>query len=169
MFCNGPEHHINRRKLLFGGAKAAAFLTAARRGDADTQAVTAQTRGTAKVCVFVTMNGAPSQLDTFDAKDGPWNPPEADIQQYSGGMLLSRTSFPELSKLTNDLVFLHNVQSWEAAHERAQFYLQTSHPSNPAFIQESPHIGAVVAREMGAPCDVGSGDCTKGWKVLSLL
>jgi hypothetical protein len=48
-------------------------------------------------------------------------------------------------------LFLHSVNSWELIHERGQFYTQTIHPQNPAFVLESPHIGSVLAWEKGAP------------------
>lgn len=147
--CCSPEHTLSRRRLLFGGFSAAAFLAAARRGDGEITSAGSQPRGTAKACIFVTLNGAPSHVDTWDPKDGPWNPPDANLQQYSGGMVLSKTLFPTFSTLTNDLLFIHSVSSWELAHDRGQFYTQTAHPSNPAFIAESPNIGAVVSYELG--------------------
>jgi hypothetical protein len=139
---------ISRRELLTGAAAWAAFSTLARRGDAQINARPVTPKGTARACIFVNMEGAPSHLDTFDPKDGPWNPPDADLRQY-GGLVLSRTLFPELSRLTNDLCLLHSITSWEAAHERGQFYLQTAHPSNPAFVAETPHLGSVIAMELG--------------------
>ena len=90
------------------------------------------------------MSGAPSHVDTFDPKDGPWNPRDIDIQQY-GSILLSRRLFPMLSGLTSELCILRSVTSWEAAHSRGQFYLQTSHTFNPAFAPALPHIGAVTS------------------------
>jgi len=146
--CCSPEHTISRRKLLFGGFSAA-FLAAARRGDAEVTSAGVNPRGTAKACIFVTLNGAPSHVDTWDAKDGPWNASDVNLQQYSGGMVLSKTLFPTFSTLTNDLLFIRSVSSWELAHDRGQFYTQTAHPSNPAFVAESPNIGAVVSYELG--------------------
>ena len=55
--------------------------------------------------------------------------------------------------MTNDLCILRSVRSWEAAHERGVFYMQTAHPSNPAFVAETPDIGAVVALERGLSSD----------------
>lgn len=147
--CNSPEHLISRRKLIFGAAQAAAFLTATRHADADVQSSGMPTRGTARSCIFVTMNGAPSHVDTWDPKDGPWNAPDINLQQHGGGVVLSQTLFPTMSQLTSDLLMLRSVQSWELAHDRGQFYNQTAHPSNPAFLAESPHIGAVVSHELG--------------------
>lgn len=147
--CQSPEHKISRRNLLFGAANAAAFLALAKRGDAEVASSNVQPRGTAKACIYITMNGAPSHVDTWDPKDGAWNPPDANIQQYSGDMRLSQRLFPNMSGLTNDLLFLRSVSSWELAHDRGQFYTQTAHPDNPAFIAESPNIGAVVSYELG--------------------
>ncbi len=145
--CSG-NHGMSRRRF-FGAAAggSAAFQALVRRGDAQILTGGARPRGTAKAVIFVNMQGAPSHLDTFDPKDGPWNPPDADIRQFSGGLLLSQTLFPRLSTTTNDLCVLRSVTSWELAHDRGQFYMQTAHSSNPAFIAETPHIGSVIAVE----------------------
>jgi hypothetical protein len=140
---------MSRRDMLKHAASLTAFLTLAKRGDAQVQSSGVRVRGTARACIFVYLNGAPSHIDTFDVKSGSWNPPDADIRQYHGGIALSATLFPRLSQLTGDLCLLRSVRSWEAAHERGVFYMQTAHPSNPAFVAETPHIGAVVALEKG--------------------
>ncbi|MBZ5575484.1 MAG: DUF1501 domain-containing protein [Acidobacteriia bacterium] len=145
--CQSPEHRISRRRLLFGAASSA-FLAAARRADADVTSTGVTMRNTARACIFINMAGAPSQLDTFDPKDGPWNPSDANLQQH-GKIVLSQTMFPNLSNITNDLCVLRSVKSWEAAHDRGQFYTQTTHPANPAFVAETPNIGSVVALEKG--------------------
>ncbi|MSV30394.1 MAG: DUF1501 domain-containing protein [Bryobacterales bacterium] len=144
--CCGPIK-LTRRQMLAQAASFAAFTAAASRSDAQIVAGNVRPRNTAKACIFINLAGAPSHLDTFDAKEGPWNPPDADIRGYSGGLTLSRTMFPGFSKITGDLLFLRSVQSWEAAHERGQFYMQTAHPSNPAFVAETPHMGAVTGLE----------------------
>ena len=148
--CQNAEHLLSRRRLLFNCAAAPAYLALARRGDAETRAAGGVPRGTAKSCIFVNLAGAPSQLDTFDPKDGPWNPVDADLREVAPRMVLSRTFFPELSRRAADLLVLRSVESWELAHERGNFYLQTAHPSNPAFLAESPHIGSVIASERPA-------------------
>jgi Protein of unknown function (DUF1501) len=148
-FCNHPEHWISRRRLLFGATGVGAFLAMAPKGEAQTSSLNVKPRGTAKACIFITLNGAPSHVDTFDPKPGPWNAPDVNLQGHSGGVVLSQTLFPNFSQLTNDLLMVRSVTSWELAHDRGQFYTQTAHPSNPAFIAESPHIGAVVSYELG--------------------
>ena len=123
---------MSRRQWLKQAATAAAYMAIARRGDAQVISGAPQVRGTARSCVFVYLNGAPSQLDTFDVKDAAWNTTDADIQQH-GNIALSNTLFPKLSTLTDDLCILRSVRSWEAIHDRGVFYMQTAHPSNPAF------------------------------------
>jgi len=144
----GNHRTPSRRAFLFQAATAATAGLLASHADAEVASAGVQPRGTADATIFINLAGAPSHLDTFDPKDGPWNPPDADLRQY-GDIILSRTLFPELSRITSDLCLLQSVQSWEAAHERGQFYLQTAHPSNPAFAAETPHLGAVIAREKG--------------------
>ena len=61
--------------------------------------------------------------------------------------MLNTTLFPALPRLAGDMCILRSVKSWEAVHERGQFYVQTGHPANPAFVAETPHIGAVVSME----------------------
>lgn len=145
--CNS-QAHCTRRRLLTGFSGFAALTALAGRGGAQTQQASVQTRGTAKACIFINLSGAPSHLDTFDVKDAAWNAPDTDIVQ-AGEVTINKTIFPNFARMAGDLCLLRSVVSWEAAHDRGQFYMQTSHPANPAFLAESPHIGAVVAYEMG--------------------
>jgi len=140
---------ITRRELLAGASSWAALSVLAQRGDAQIETRPVNARGTARAVIFINLQGAPSHLDTFDVKDAPWNPDDADMQQGAGGIVMSNTLFPNLLRLSSDLLLLRSVSSWEAAHDRGQFYMQTAHPSNPAFIAETPHLGAVVALEKG--------------------
>ena len=138
-----------RREWLVGLGAWASLHALMRRGDARVKALDVQPRGTARQCLFINMVGAPSHLDIFDIKDAPWNPADANLQQLAGGIVLNTALFPKLSAFAGDMCILRSVRSWEAAHERGQFYLQTAHPSNPAFEAETPHIGAVVSLELG--------------------
>ena len=142
----GGHARFTRRHFLFGAASAGLLRVHA---DAEVTQSSVRTQNSAKTVIFINMNGGPSHLDTFDLKDGPWNPGDADITQ-SGNLAISRKYFPKLSGMTRDLLVLRSCASWEAAHERGQFYIQTAHSQNPALAAETPHIGAVIAREKGA-------------------
>lgn len=140
---------LTRRQMLAGMSAWAALKLSLERGEAQVTTSGVVPKSTAKACIFINLDGAPSHLDTFDVKDAPWNPADLDLQQY-GPLVLSRTLFPTLSKLTADMLVLRSVTSWEAAHIRGQFYLITGHQPNPAFASETPAIGAVVALESKA-------------------
>jgi len=143
------QHGSTRRHFLFGAAASLAsrgLLSAHPDAEVSTSPAAAL-RNSARACIFINLQGAPSQLDTFDPKDGPWNPADVDLRQYPGDILLSRKYFPNLSNLTSDLALLRSVQSREAAHERGQYVIQTAHAFNPAVVAEVPHIGAVISKE----------------------
>src|SRR5258708_40343712 len=115
--CCGTHGHYTRRHFLFGGIGATSAALLSTPGDCPAATAQVKPRNTAKACIFINLFGAPSHLDTFDPKDGPWNPRDADIRQY-GDIILSRRFFPMLSNLTSDLCILRSVTSWEAAHNR---------------------------------------------------
>lgn len=106
------------------------------------------TRKSADVCIFINLIGAPSHVDTFDFKPGV--APSNHKIVTNGAITLNSTLFPQLSTLTGDLCLIRSMQSVEEAHPRGQWAVHTAHSSNPAFDAETPHIGAVVASELGA-------------------
>ncbi len=140
-------HAITRRELLAGASGLGVLGLLQQKGYAAVRQANVRTNSSARAVILINLQGAPSQLDTFDVKDAPWNPPDLNIRQGPGGIALSQTLFPNLLRMSNDLLLMRNVQSWEAVHERGQFYLQTAHPANPAFLAESPNIGSVIALE----------------------
>jgi len=138
---------ITRRQWLAGASGLGALAALQQRGYAQVASSGVTTQNTARAVILINMIGAPSHVDTWDPKDGPWNPPDANLQHGAGGITLSQTLFPGLLKMSSDLLLLRSVQSWEEVHQRGQFYLQTAHPANPAFLAESPNMGSVVALE----------------------
>ena len=138
---------LTRRELLAGATGLGVLNMFQKKGYAEVTQANALTRNSARAVILINLQGAPSHIDTFDVKDAPWNPSDLNLSQGPGGSLLSKTLFPNLLNLSNDLLLLRNTQSWEAVHERGQFYLQTAHPANPAFLAESPNIGSVIALE----------------------
>ncbi|HYR84825.1 MAG TPA: DUF1501 domain-containing protein [Terriglobia bacterium] len=137
---------FSRRNFLAGGLSGVGYMLLSAGLEAQSGPAV-KTQNTARACIYINLEGGPSHLDTFDPKDGPWNPRDADLRQHPGGILLSQRFFPILSSLTSELCVLRSVSSWELAHSRGQFYVQTGHKSNPAFAADTPHIGAVVAYE----------------------
>ena len=106
-------------------------------------------RGTADYCIFLFLRGGPSQIDTFDFKEGRWTPPDFDVRGVPGTSLKWPYGlFPRLVEKLDDLTIVRSVEAWDAAHPPAHYYLQVAHPFSPARRQEMPSIGAVIAYEM---------------------
>jgi hypothetical protein len=140
---------LTRRDLLAGVSGMAALTTLRKRGEAAVTGRSAAARGTARSMILINLQGAPSHVDTFDVKDAPWYPGDYDARAGAGGVVLSNRLFPGLLRNSRELCVVRSVESWEAEHTRGQFYLQTGHPSNPAFNIETPHFGCIVALERG--------------------
>jgi hypothetical protein len=104
------NHRFTRRHFLFGSVGAASAALLRTPADAATTGAGVTARSTAKACIYINLAGGPSHLDTFDAKDGPWNPSDADIRQY-GNLYLSYRYFPMLSAMTSDLCILRSCTS----------------------------------------------------------
>ena len=144
---------LTRRSFLrFGSAGASCFYLLPMLRPLNVRASTnLRLRGTAEYCIFLFLNGGPSQIDSFDFKEGPWTPPDFDLRTMKGGSLkLPYGLFPQLSEKLDDLAIVRSVEAWEAGHSRAHFYLQVAHPISPARRNEMPSVGAVIAYEMAA-------------------
>src|SRR5215831_3141667 len=57
-----------------------------------------QLRGGAEVCILLFLQGGPSQLDTFGAKEGSWTPKDFDIRKVKSGLRMPVGLLPKLSE-----------------------------------------------------------------------
>ncbi len=105
-------------------------------------------RATARQVLFVNLEGGMSQLDSLDAKQGPWTPEDFDIQPCGNGLMLPKGVFQTLPTILDKIAVVRSMAAWDAVHGRAQYYIQTGHPLNPALSKEVPAIGAVVCHEL---------------------
>lgn len=138
----------SRRELLYGLGSFGRMAALPGRAEADVVRSGASPRGSADVCIFVNMQGAPSHVDTFDLKLSAYRPPN-HVLGGSGAITLNATLFPNLAQATSDICLIRSMQAVEEAHPRGQFAVRTAHSSNPATDAEIPHIGSVVAFEKG--------------------
>ena len=139
---------LNRREMLrIGGLSVlGGFVTAFRPHN-----VWAEERvrpmGTARQVLFVNIEGGMSQVDTLDAKEGPWTPNYFEIKQY-GDLKLPSGIMPNLPGVLDKVTVVRSLAAWDAVHGRAQYYVQSGHPLNLALAKEVPAIGAVVCHEL---------------------
>ena len=107
----------------------------------------AQPRGGAEVCVLLFLGGGPSQVDTFDLREGPWTPEDFDIKTVKPGLQMPVGLLPKLSYLTDKYSIVRSIQSWEIDHGRASYYVQAGRLFSPARVGEIPSVGALIAYE----------------------
>src|SRR5918997_5198076 len=143
-----PPLHLTRRALLrIGGVHVAggflgAFLPRDVRAGEKVRPM-----GTARQVLFINIEGGMSQVDTLDAKEGPWTPGYFEIKQY-GDLKLPSGIMKNLPGVLDKVTVVRSLGAWDAVHGRAQYYVQTGHPLNLALAKEVPAIGAVVAWEV---------------------
>jgi hypothetical protein len=103
---------------------------------------------TARQVLFVNIDGGMSQVDTLDAKEGPWTPAYFDIRSYPNDLKLPYGLMKNLPGVLDKITVVRSMTAWDVVHGRAQYYIQTGHPLNLALAKEVPAIGAVVCHEL---------------------
>src|SRR5262252_4579649 len=108
----------------------------------------AKPMGTARQVLFLNIDGGMSQIDTLDAKEGPWTPSYFDIRSFPNDLKLPFGIMPNLPSVLDKITIVRSMAAWDVVHGRAQYYIQTGHPLNLALAKEVPSIGAVVCQEL---------------------
>ena len=103
--------------------------------------------GKAKYLVYLSMQGAMSQLDTFDPKpkskvQGDTKPIQTKISGVQFGEKL-----PELAKLADKLAVIRSMNTSTAAHEPARYLMSTSY--KPIATTRHPGLGSWVHKMLG--------------------
>jgi uncharacterized protein (DUF1501 family) len=99
-------------------------------------------------CILVFLNGAPSQLETWDPKPGTANGgPTKAISTRIAGVQFAEY-WPKLAAAMDQLSVIRTIAGKEAAHERGQFHLRTGYRMGPT---KYPHFGSIVAQRLGDP------------------
>lgn len=141
------DHSMTRRKILQIGGGMAGYsfmpLPQARAKAAERIAP----RASARFCIFVMLEGGQSQVDSWDFKEGPWTPPDFDVQTLPGVGKWPLGLYPKLAERRGKYTLLRSMEARESLHGRAQYSMQTGHRHNPALAPELPSLGSVVAHE----------------------
>lgn len=100
-------------------------------------------------CILLWMPGGPSQTDTFDLKPehangGPYRPIETSVP----GIRISE-HLPLLARQMDKLAIIRSMQTQEADHDRASFYLRTGYQAQGGI--QYPSLGSLVCREGDDP------------------
>jgi hypothetical protein len=105
-------------------------------------------RGNVDFCIFLMLTGGISQLDTFDVKEGPWTPEDFDIRTITPDLRWPFGLLPTLARQLPRIAVVRSIETWESAHARAQYNLQTARQFSPPRLQEIPSVGSIVAYEL---------------------
>jgi hypothetical protein len=105
--------------------------------------------GTAKNCIFVLLTGAPSHIDTFDLKEGSWTPSYFNPTSY-GDLRFPQGLMPNLANQLDSIALVRSSRAWATAHGIAQTWVQIGRNPVSGLSKIAPHIGSVVAMELGA-------------------
>lgn len=154
---------LSRRQLMADMAKyclgvsvlpagfAAALEAADKKDDkkkaAPAESASAGSGGKAKHLIYLYMQGAMSQLDTFDPKpkskvQGDTKPIQTKISSVQFGEKL-----PELAKIADKLAVIRSMNTSTAAHEQARYLLSTSY--KPIATTRHPGLGSWVHKMLG--------------------
>src|SRR5260370_13994041 len=105
-------------------------------------------RNTAKSCIFIFLPGAPSNIDTWDLKEGAWTPADFAPTSFDGGNLrFPQGLLPKTAEHLDKLTFVRPGLAWAAVHQLGQSWAQIARNPGGATGAIAPHIGAVVSLE----------------------
>jgi hypothetical protein len=133
---------------LAGTSVVASFFAdvASARLLADATSVNPTLRRSAKNCILIFLAGAPSQIDTFDLKEGLWTPHDFAPATY-GEIRFPQGLMPKTAEQIDKLALIRSGLSWAAVHQLAQSWAQIARNPTGATGRIAPHIGAVVSLE----------------------
>ncbi|MBL8178909.1 MAG: DUF1501 domain-containing protein [Bryobacterales bacterium] len=103
-------------------------------------------KNTAKQVIFIVMNGGPSQIDTFDFKDGAWVPSNFNPTTY-GSVRWPQGAMPRLAENMGDIALVRSIKAWALVHNLARNWIQIGRNPTLSSSRIAPHIGSVVSME----------------------
>ena len=101
----------------------------------------------AKACILLWMQGAQSQLDTWDLKPGtesggPFRP----IPTSADGVQICE-HLPRTARQMDKVSLIRTLNSRDPNHDTATYFLHTGYRENPDL--QYPHVGSVIVEELG--------------------
>jgi len=113
-----------------------------------TKAPNAYVHNTATNAIFIFLAGAPSNIDTWDLKEGAWTPSDFSPTTFNGGNLrFPQGLLPKTAEHLDKLSFVRSGLAWAAVHQLGQAWAQIARNPSGATGSIAPHIGSVVSLE----------------------
>ena len=129
------------------GASSSGWLStiAARAGQSDTKKH--------RKCILLWMSGGPSQMETFDPKEGHENGgPTKSIETSVPGIRISE-NLPQTAQVMDRLAVIRSMSTKEGDHSRATYFMHTGYlPQGPI---RYPTVGSFLSKELlNRECDL---------------
>lgn len=147
----GPS--LSRRgflELSAGGLVLSWFLKSPASAFAASSAAGVTPKGTAKNAIFIWLPGAPSQVDTFDLKEGAWTPTDFKPTSYGADLRFPQGLLPNIANHLGELAIVRSYMAWALVHGLGQTWAQVARNPTGATGSIAPNIGSVVALELEA-------------------
>ncbi|HEX4945627.1 MAG TPA: DUF1501 domain-containing protein [Blastocatellia bacterium] len=146
----GPMFGRRNFFKLAGAGVAGYFLTPTLNTEVVAKAAPeAQLYATARNCILVFLNGAPSHVDTFDLKVGTWTPADFNPTTYNG-VLFPQGLMPNLATKLDQLAIIRSLRAPALVHSLQQQWVQIARSPATQLGKIAPHIGSVVSMEFEA-------------------
>ena len=101
---------------------------------------------TARNCIVIFLNGGPSQIDTWDLKEGAWMPADFAPTPY-GSLRWPQGLMPKMGEHASKFGIIRTGLAWALVHPLAVKWSQIARNPTGANSGIAPHIGAVVSLE----------------------
>src|SRR2546425_5192048 len=113
-----------------------------------TKAPNVYVRNSATNAIFIFLAGAPSNIDTWDLKEGAWTPSDFAPTSFNGNALrFPQGLLPKTAEHLDRLSFVRSGLAWAAVHQLGQAWAQIARNPGGATGSIAPHIGSVVSLE----------------------
>src|SRR5205085_2131470 len=140
-------HWTRRRFFQLAGAGVSGAVLAERAAwAADGRGAGVTPRNTAKNVIFILLQGAPSQVDTFDFKYFEGVTPPSFAPGTVNGVLWPTGLLPKLGQQLSQLEIVRSIRSHALVYTLSQTWTQIGRNPVGAGIS-APHIGSIVAIE----------------------
>ncbi len=106
--------------------------------------------GTARNCIVIQNNGAPSPPEFLDFKETKYTADDLNPQPVAGNrdFMLSKTLLPRMDVWSPHAAVVRGMKGVALVHFPAQYHVQAGRAFNPALVREIPALGSVIARDL---------------------
>lgn len=142
--CDSREHLSRRAALQVGAACGLGWLTplAERLSRA---AESSPEKKRPRSLIMISLQGAPSQLETFDPKPGKKIAEGSKAIDTSAPGVQISDNYPRLAEQMHQVALVRSIVSKEGDHERGTYYVKTGYRPDPTLIH--PSLGAILCHE----------------------